>query len=153
MQQIGSELTSGPLSFSSTAAARFKPANSVCDIFFDFRFERYVTPHIIRLTWVVALILGIICAGIYSYSALSVWLPESGRHPEAKQRMRVQVEIIDDILPSPRNSQKIWTSFASLLSVMFVAIGLLWIRVWLEMMIVIFNIALSIASIDKKTKG
>src|SRR4051794_9122185 len=34
----------------------FEPARSILDVF-DFRFERYVTPIILRFTWILALLL------------------------------------------------------------------------------------------------
>lgn len=61
--------------FSAAVDRRFKPATSLLDIF-DWKFEKYLTPWIVRATW-------ILCVGICALwiilgliAIFMVWLPE-----------------------------------------------------------------------------
>jgi len=138
--------------YQSSVTRSFRPAKSILDVF-DFRFESFVTPIIIRTTWVLALVAAFIFAAAVLFFLL-VPLPSTpppapqetfGSRPQFETKTVIEVpEFMSEIIP------KLVT--IGLLT-LWLVLSLLWLRVGLEMTIVVFNIATSLQSIDKKTKG
>ncbi len=129
------------------------PSTSLLDLF-DFKFEKYLTPWIIRITW--GLVLG--CAAMWimaiGLGIVATWMPESTQareRPEARERPNAtRLEFI-----APNAEAPIWlrkrliTTVAGITGCIAVIIAVLWIRVSLETVIVVFNMAKSLASIDE----
>lgn len=137
--------------YSAAIARRFKESNSLLDILVDFRFEKYITPIIVRATWIVALI------SIFAFLLLMLGvlvmsiLPPEGAQPPAHPNQWGAPNV-------PAKPAKSWGMDSSVISICLYAglvvgafLALLWLRVALEGVIVIFNIAESLVSIDQKT--
>jgi hypothetical protein len=164
MQSIG-EPTAPPIPPPSAAASEFSdlphlpvrrtyversgftPAKSIWDIF-DFHFERYVTPIIVRVTWAIAVFVA--GAWVFGMTALCIytWLPEQ-QGKGARDEIRFQTE--PRFTPPKWLEKRVITTIAYAHAVIAAVLVLLWVRVVLESMIVLFNIAKSLASIDRKT--
>ena len=147
--QAAPTLMSTPISssFQKAASQRFKPATSIFDVF-DLRFETYVTPIIIRTTWVLFLI----AAAIYLLqTTYESFIPafRSTRSVASSLEYEVNSMRATAELASNRWISTL-TSYA--IRLLTLSIALLWVRVCLETTIVIFNIATSLHSIDQKTK-
>ncbi len=132
-----------PASYSSVASKRFKQSESIFDIILDFRFEKYVTPWIVRITWAVVLVIGAIVLLLQIGGDISSLLPDSQSVGSGQPNFNVR--------SSGQLTYRLYQIGAVLLRYSSLFIGLLWIRVALETMIVIFHIAQSLASIDRKT--
>lgn len=143
-----------PASVYSTAISRrFKESSSPLDIFFDFRFEMYLTPLIIRATWIIA-----IACTVAGLSGLTVWLAMTATPQQQGPQMQpggVPMEVGIEELREPK---AVVADYGAWKAVFYVAVvvgsilALLWLRVCLEAVIVIFNIAESLESIDGKTR-
>lgn len=144
---VTSRLASVP-AYSDAVARRFKESTSILDVFLDFRFEKYLTPLIVRATWVISIVLTIAFMALMFIGMLLSRLPAPGgelqpqaqRHqiaPWASQAISHLGESVSEIIT-------LATMFV--MSILF----LLWLRVSLEAVIVIFNMAESLRSIDKK---
>lgn len=140
----------------------FQPASSWFDIF-DWKFEKYLTPWVIRATWIICLGLFGLWTSLIVISVAWDWvtLPvqESIEHTNGKSFG------VDEFaeMTRPRSasrsgprfvipewfSNRIVTTIAGLTAVFFAIVGILWIRVLLETSIVLFNMAANLASIDK----
>jgi predicted nucleic-acid-binding Zn-ribbon protein len=136
-------------SFHSTVARRFKKPSSAWD-FLDFKFEKYLTPWIIRITWVMSCGMAVVLLLVL----LVTFATNSAASDESAPIEVPAGDTFDYKLPSR-------TTFATDATVRLTAfcvcvflliLGLLWLRVVLETLIVVFNIATSVASIDEKTK-
>ena len=167
--------------YRDTVKRRFKPATSIFDIF-DWKFETYVTPIIIRTTWALFI------AGMAIFVALKTYdtfkpapkptlakrsLPRIeppqrtdrsfGQRPEPAPtfpRVANETRLAE---PEPEPEEEPGYVFntdgefarklaAYFFELMVACIALLWVRVCLETAIVIFNIANSLQSLDEKTK-
>lgn len=143
--------------YSQAARRTFRESNSWLDVF-DWRFEKYLTPWIIRLTWLATLVIsalwitGILCLTIIS---LAPAIPE--RSTSVTDRERPQRQLEYEIRPPKVNmdwSAKPIIAIGSGLTACFgVLIGLLWTRVILECAIVLFNMASSLSTIEDKLRN
>jgi hypothetical protein len=141
--------------YRSAAQRTFQESKSPLDIF-DWKFEKYLTPWIVRITWIAVLVITTLWLFFVMVSFILSFLPDvvasappgsfgpSPRFP-----------------PSPRfetglaGNAWLWLTvfriIAAATTFVSTIIGLLWIRVLLEGAIVIFHIAKTLASIDEKT--
>jgi hypothetical protein len=133
----------------------FAPARSILDIF-DIHFERYVTPIIVRITWMTALVLAGLWLIVLLVLGVYTWTPDSAKKPSedprvAALRNRVQPRTESELSKwlEPRKAATIVLIHAAIAAVL----ALLWLRVVLESVIVLFHMAKSLASIDRKTAG
>ena len=130
---------------------RLQTAESWLDLF-DWKFKKYLTPWIVRATWIIFLVL------------VGIWL--------ALQLLGIVLFILSLVAPSveglgqqgnggvprfePANRDpRSWATgiviFAQIAMVGVILTSVLWVRVVLESIIVLFNIATSLDSIDRKT--
>ena len=152
--------------YSSVAASRFRPSTSIWDVF-DFKFEKYLTPWIIRVTWIAALIVTGLTISLYTFVLVASFVPknstpqtassqEGSSASEPRSRLAIERLMPDGLSGDDRgdsNAQTILLNVFTWVSMTIaVLVSLLWIRVLLEMMIVLFNMATSLASIDRKIK-
>ncbi len=131
--------------YNTTVSARFKKSSSILDAILDFRFEKYVTPVIIRITWILTLIIAAMLLIFQLYVDVASLFPESpsATAPPSDFEFRPDGRVVDKLVQ--------FGFFLVRYTGIFMA--LLWVRVWLETMIVLFNIAQSLISIDRKTRG
>jgi hypothetical protein len=134
--------------YQTGATRKLKPATSLLDIF-DFRFEKFVTPIIIRITWIMVVAAAVLFAIWGAYQLVASELPVEKVEPKSQYELRLPkgAEV------SGGTARVVKKAFAYGMSLILLALSLLWIRVSLEMTIVAFNIATSLQSIDRKTKG
>ena len=130
-------LPTGQSTYRKAVSQRFESSNSILDVF-DWKFERYVTPLIIRITWIIV-VAGFLCAFVYFMIGPEVWASIGSGSSSS----------------SPGTGFRIpdWMIIVAVrvVQAMMMVIMLLWIRVILESMIVIFNIARGISNIEKNT--
>jgi len=126
-------------------------ATSLFDIF-DFKFEKYVTPIIVKVTWVLVVVI----AGLWITAAtvgIIASMPQKGfgeiRGSAGYGAMPLRE--IKDSTVSLEVRLLFMRAFMFVVTIISTVIGLLWARVALEAMIVLFNIANAAASIDSKT--
>ena len=135
---------------------------------FDWKFEHYLTPWIVRITWVLLLfmlalsVVSVVATSIADAipkSDLKLELPakekkpehKAGRKPEPKRDWNLAPEntsvSLQDILFGDRNSVAvgILRTFAAVFAAFW---ALLWTRVALELIIVVFNIAASLKRME-----
>lgn len=146
---------------------RMQPVTSWVDLF-DWKFEKYLTPWIVRATWVVCMaisalwILTIFLTGLIMLTGI----PSGTSNTETASRS-FSSNPYRTINPPPSvDNSSLATAqsfaFSSLVrlfaafvfcitSLGAVVIFVLWVRVLLETAIVLFNMATSLASIDEKT--
>lgn len=132
-------------------------ATSLLDLF-DLSFTRYVTPLIVKITWVLALTLGAAWLVIIVFGLIASSLPvaEQSEPSQADRPSRPQPQF--EFRP-PEIDERIGdASFAAAVRVVLlvtqvigVILFLLWVRVGLEAVIVVFHMAASLRSIDDKT--
>ena len=159
--------------FSRATQRRFKPSTSVFDIF-DWKFERYVTPWVIRFTWMA--IVGLTATWFLAavIALLVTVTPEfktdtskdsstrsSSKTLETPNKTYEQTEYRPtttgyrfDSGAVGRNSAQYLLRvalavFAFLTAMVMMMIFLLWVRVVLESVIVLFNMAETLTSIDR----
>src|SRR5262245_22993083 len=58
----------------------FKPSNSLFDIF-DIHFEKYVTPLIAKITWILTLVIAFFWFLGLLYDAITTWMPSAEKPP------------------------------------------------------------------------
>jgi hypothetical protein len=131
---------------------RFKPATSWLDIF-DWRFEKYLTPWIVRITWLVCLAVASIWLASILFFTLRSWLPERDSSEPPRQVLRPPSQTFEErsSFPPMWLTSRVASTIAGFTGACFVVIVVLWIRVLLETAIVLFNIATTLTSIDEKT--
>lgn len=132
-------------------------ATSLLDLF-DLSFTRYVTPLIVKITWVLALTLGAAWLVIIVFGLIASSLPvaEQSGPSRATRPSRPQPQFE---FRQPEIDERIGdASFAAAVRVVLlvtqvigVILFLLWVRVGLEAVIVVFHMAASLRSIDDKT--
>jgi hypothetical protein len=131
---------------------------SLLDLF-DFSFTRYVTPLIVKITWVLALTLSVVWLLIVIAGLIITALPEievsEARKSEAPQQGRFEYEI----KAPPIIERTGEAGYAVALRIVIagtqlvtIVLFLLWLRVALEAVIVIFHMAANVKSIDEKTR-
>jgi len=131
----------------SAALRTFKESNSPLDLF-DWKFEKYLTPWIVRFTWLAVLALTSLWLTLVLISTVASFMPvEAPRRPSMDFEFRSPQDVI------PGNAW-LWSAIFRIVgvgtAVAFTILWLLWVRVLLESAIVIFNIAKTLASIDEK---
>jgi hypothetical protein len=136
---------------------RFRPATSWFDLF-DWKFEKYLTPWVVRATWIAYVIQAFLAVLVIAIFTLWAWLPE----PKSAARSPRTTTNYED-RPTSRSTSsyqmpdwltaRILSTAVALAAICAILIGLLWIRVLLETAIVLFNIAITLNSIDEKTGG
>jgi hypothetical protein len=126
----------------ATSRTRLQPATSFLDIF-DWKFEKYLTPWVIRATWIICLILAAAMLVMSSVETFRDSLPER----PATNGIGGRVEFR---LPEEPPSDRALTLLAGLAKVLAVIIAVLWVRVVMETTIVLFNIATTLTTIDRR---
>ncbi|MEX0641158.1 MAG: DUF4282 domain-containing protein [Pirellulales bacterium] len=144
-------ITTSTHRFRSAVRHRFRPASSWLDIF-DWKFEKYLTPWIVRATWMICVCQAFIWLAVIVLFTLWSWVPdvESPRHDSQPAARYERPNPVTASAPEWLTS-RIGSTVAGLTAICVVVIGLLWIRVVLEVAIVLFNIATTVTSIDEKT--
>mgnify|MGYP001162772643 CR=1 FL=1 len=131
----------GQSNFRKALKQRFEPSDSIFDLF-DWKFQKYVTPLIIRLTWkmVVAFFL---CGLVYYLVGPEIWAELAAPRPT------------ESLVPETEFRAPEWFFMLvkRFFQILAMILPLLWIRVVLESMIVIFNIASGISEIEQNTSG
>lgn len=130
----------------ASSARKWREPTSIVDIF-DWRLETYLTPWILRASWIMGLFLAALWLlgacwelftdmfGINTFSSGSPWEPRpTSSLPDWAYPLIIRVAMI------------IRFFFYGMIAVL----GLLWLRVALEFVIVIFNIAETAKSIEQK---
>jgi hypothetical protein len=128
---------------------------------FDFRFEKSLTPWIVRLSWVLILIVGalwIVAIVVGVLGAVLPDIPDSERYA-TEARLKTYSPAVGSIpgntpssgtTPSLTSALRVNRWLAVLTGGISVLLGVLWLRVVLESVIVLFNIAATVAQIDRK---
>jgi|GEM_PF-6763992 len=133
----------------STAALRERPI-TLLDVF-DLSFKRYVTPLIVKVTWVLTLFFASIWLLIIFTVLMIDLMPDTPAH--MRQRPGLQFDLIGVLNKIDRAWWRtlIRTVMVST-QVATVVLFVLWMRVLLESVMVVFQMAASLKSIDRKTK-
>jgi hypothetical protein len=113
---------------------------------FDFKFERYLTPWIIRATWVLSLCLFafIACGVLYDWIGPAPGIPDKYKDMPAEFWEKYPMK-------RTAGTSFVWDSvywIATKLGWVFVV---MWVRMLLETGVVLFNIARTLTAIDNKT--
>jgi Domain of unknown function (DUF4282) len=144
---------------------QFTPSTSFWDIF-DFSFKKYITPWVVRVTWAGALYMAIAylaMIGLYTFSYAMAPEMESAVQPIQQPGVQPAPNFprakapganpgIEFKLPlGVQESLTTKVTYLLLFSVQLfgILIGLLWVRVALEGIIVLFNISMTLNSIDE----
>lgn len=112
---------------------RFQPATSVLHIF-DWRFEKYLTPWIVRITWIVFLV---------SFALTLLWIAYfivaivAGGNPLGGGLGLLNISLVA-------------IAFSLATYTIGIAATMMWVRVVLEMIIVVFNIATTLSRMEKQ---
>ncbi len=120
--------------------------------FFDVRFQRYLTPVIIRIAWGLCLVLAFLGVTLAGVLLLSPKLPQSAS--SMARYLPRHTEFHSSGIERERTSDSfgyrlfVWLSF-----VVASAIFLWTARIIFESIIVLFNIAKSLTSIEQATHG
>jgi hypothetical protein len=144
-------------------------ATSLLDLF-DLSFTRYVTPLIVKITWVLALLLAAVWLVAIIVTLVADLIPkrEVAQPVEAQPgRPRIEFRAPDFGAPDRGAPDRGAPDFGDrgesavsdaalrvillITQIVAVILFLLWVRVALEAVIVIFHIAASVRSIDEKT--
>lgn len=151
------ELSEGVVeSWSSIASARLRSglpdleklvvSTSLMDLF-DFRFRKLLTPKILKVTWLLVMILVPLCLLLLTFVYLYELIPPAW----------LDTGVADNAIPSVEQSKfefPNWAMRALILTMSYVAvvvvtvISVLWIRVALEAIVVLFGIASSVRTMD-----
>ncbi len=141
----------------SRHSRRSTTPTSIID-FFDWKFEKYLTPWIVRATWVIALFTSALWALVMALAflggtAVSDDTSDDTRRTSAR---RPSTSTPSDVGTRGGSSISDWFAGQAVRTAAFITliigviVGLLWTRVVLELAIVAFNIANSLVSIDDK---
>jgi hypothetical protein len=125
---------------------------------FDWRFEKYLTPWIVRLNWIMALVLA--SMWIVFITGSTIWSMMPDNNPSASMA-RPRVSSPFSVQPPPSNTGrlpawlvvnaiKVGTAATMIAGAIYM---LLTLRLSLEFAIVIFNIAKTVESIDEKSSA
>lgn len=118
----------------------------------DLKFERYLTPWILRFTWSAALIVFVIAlAGRATASVASVFDDSTAQLPAAEQEPQRRIAMdfgpLNEHLPSLRDSAGRVLQF--LLQIVAAVFALLYLRVVCELFIVVFNISATLTRMER----
>jgi hypothetical protein len=131
--------------YRSAALRTMSESKSPLDLF-DWKFEKYLTPWIVRFTWLAVLIVTGLWLTFVGLSFILSFFPELAFSSSPFSRSP-RIGISDD----PWLWLLIFRVIGLCTTLIATIVSLLWTRVLLESAIVIFNIAKSLASIDEKT--
>ena len=132
--------------FRRSVDRRFQPATSWLD-FSDWKFEKYLTPWIVRITWILCLALTAIAISLILRSVVVSWAAETNmRLPTGRPKI---FELQAPSLPGWLSS-RVASTVSGFTLVFSALLTLLWTRVILEMVIVFFNVATTLTAIDKR---
>jgi hypothetical protein len=135
--------------FQTAVQRRFRPATSWFDIF-DWKFEKYLTPWIVRASWIVCLAMAFMWAILIVLGTFWSLAPKLDASRDGGQREAYETHA-EDLSQLPEwLSSRIVTTIAGIMGICLIVFGLLWTRVVLEMVVVLFNIAMTLTSIDQK---
>jgi hypothetical protein len=134
--------------FESVKRSHFTSPESVLDIF-DWKFKKYLTPWILRITWAIVLCIAPLFIAVQLLQIIGIWLPDLSWAADARPDVNVRVPqgTSGPLLPwwfQVRVARSVW----QVASIAGTAIAMLWIRVFLEIAIVLFNIATTLTSIE-----
>jgi hypothetical protein len=140
--------------YSRALKRRFERPTSIWDLF-DFKFEKYLTPWIIRATWVVVCLLAAFYFALWAISSIA---DAVDRNEISTKKVATKSVETDEVEFEWSFGGTRFTDISERIAffvfrVVGIVFALLWIRVALETEIVIFNIAMGITSIDRKLKG
>jgi hypothetical protein len=145
---------------SASSSVRREPPATLWDLF-DFSFNRYVTPLIVKITWVLTLVLASIWLLLIAVALVMDLMPDSQdstrmqRSPQFSRRFEPQFNPRSQL--SERVDYAWWRGLVRVIILVTQLTGailfVLWMRVVLESVIVVFNMAASLRSIDRKTRG
>jgi len=127
---------------------------------FDWKIQTYITPWILRCTWVGAVACGLLMSLILTFSVITVWLPTITQEPPKIMLKDLQAHLAEKHIEksqppllSPifmvRAAKTCWI----LIQIIGVALAVLWIRVLLETGIVLFDISRTISDIHGSMKN
>jgi hypothetical protein len=131
------DFPSGQSTYRKTVSQRFESSNSILDLF-DWKFEKYVTPLIIRITWIIVVI-GFLCVFVYFMVGPEVWASIGSGSSSSSSGTGFRIPHWMILI------------MVRVVQALMMVIMLLWIRVLLECMIVIFNIAGGVSNIENNT--
>ena len=135
--------------FRQSVRQRFRPSTSWLDLF-DWKFEKYLTPWIVRATWVVCVALAALWLSLIVFATVWAMVPDI----ESNSSERPNVPFEGPEFRAPTLPRWLTARVASVLGGITLAcsviLGVLWLRVLLETVIVLFNIATTLTSIDQK---
>lgn len=131
-------------------ANRFQTASGLLDIF-DWKFEKYVTPIIVRFTWVVCVLLAALVIVLILLVLVLVLAPELPVQGVADTPSNFNRPSEYRFVQMPTwFTRRVFAIGWAVGSAVGIALSLLWTRALLETLIVVFNIASSLSSIDRK---
>lgn len=119
---------------------RFQPAKSIWDLVLDWKFERYVTVMVVRVTWLLWVVTtGLCILTIYIDAVIDL---DSGSKSRRVTREWDEPRAVFRLSDTAKDL--IYRNIA----VAACLYALLWVRVLLESVIVIFNIATTLGRIE-----
>lgn len=128
-------------------------SSSLLDVF-DLQFNKYLTPWIIRLNWFLVVTWAVICLSLILFAMIATWIPEANvakvdRPPGSADN--------DVAFRLPEMSSWLRGRLATDLYLITLAFAIvevvLWVRMFFESRIVIFNIAMTLDSIGDVTRA
>jgi hypothetical protein len=132
---------------------KMQPSRSWWDLF-DWKFEKYLTPWIIRFTWALAVTWTLIVILLLSFSVVSSAF-ESEKKPQFDSQSQADIDmLLQSLSPQEKSTgaRWAWKLIGYGTAVVLSVLALLWTRVVLECLIVVFNIAETATSIDDSLK-
>lgn len=137
-----------------TSDRQFKQAASLLDVF-DLKFEKYVTPLIIRVTWAIVLAFAVLWIVVVVAGSIMSLMPETDTE---SSRVRTTIELPESLKSVQRSADdsvergwaRAYNVLLALTQIAFIGLAVLWVRVSLETVIVVFNIAKTLTSMDNK---
>jgi hypothetical protein len=148
--------SAGPVvrrAYARAASRSFEPATGLIDIF-DWQFKKYLTPYIVRAVWIFCLFVAALWLGMIGLSTGLLIAPDLPRTESRFERPTFDSPRSDraqsafekafsyEVLP------RIFAVVMGVTSAVGVLLTVLFIRVILESMIVLFNIAASLTAIE-----
>ena len=140
--------------FDAVRNTQFASSTSILDIF-DWRFKKYLTPWILRVTWLIVLFVAALWVIYQLFNFLAAWLPEvrwdTGMNVTDLADARNREPAAEPMLPFWFKI-RLFNSLLAITKIAVTAIVMLWIRVAFEMAIVLFNIATTLTGIENQIK-
>jgi len=139
--------------FDSVRRNNFASSESLLDVF-DWKFSKYLTPWILRVTWVVVLVIAPLLVLLQLIQIVGIWLPDLQWTSDAGSNVADRLDRAvprGPMLPwwfTGRVAATVW----QISSIAGIAVAILWIRVVLELAIVLFNIATTLTTIEVEIK-